>query len=278
MSTLNELDEKLAQKYGAYASYRPDTEPVLVETHGDAPADEVDRLLNIFAQPRTIVLDLGCGAGQTLCRLAPLVNAIWGFDQDGELMEATRQRVATHGLNNATLIQGNVALPEEVNRLPNNTFDLVLSRRGPNINEALLPKLRPDAYLIQELADDPLGLKELFGRKPFLPESGYNPHWLIPPYRRLGLLPVSVKDYFYAQYFTDSDHLARYLGRGNTLSNWWMPSAPYDESRDRPALDLYARYNTTPKGIRIIGRRQVYLFRRAEIHFYPALPNARPLY
>jgi hypothetical protein len=70
MDALNDLDEKLAHKYGRYASYQTPIEPVL-ETYGDAPADEVDRLLTIFAQPPSTILDLGCGAGQTLCRLKP---------------------------------------------------------------------------------------------------------------------------------------------------------------------------------------------------------------
>ena len=59
-------------------------------TYGDGPADEVDRLLDIFATPESQVLDLGCGAGFTLCRVAPKVKTIWGFDQETELLEAAQ--------------------------------------------------------------------------------------------------------------------------------------------------------------------------------------------
>jgi predicted TPR repeat methyltransferase len=94
MDTYNELDQELAKRYGSYASYSTEVDPILVETYGDGPADEVDRLLDIFAQPDCCILDLGCGAGFTLCRLAPQVSAIWGFDEAmGNLCEAKNKLV-----------------------------------------------------------------------------------------------------------------------------------------------------------------------------------------
>jgi hypothetical protein len=176
------------------------------------------------------------------------------------------------------LISGNVTVSEDVAQLMDDTFDVVLSRRGPNINANLVPKLKPNAVLIQELAQAPLGLKELFGREPFLPQVGSNPHELVHQYRWLGFIPVSVKDYFYEQYFRDSNHLAEYLGKGALLHHWRMPEFPYDESLDEAALALYARYNKTPRGIRLTGHRKVYLFRRVVVSQYPAYPQAQPIY
>jgi SAM-dependent methyltransferase len=275
---LPELDKELAEQYGSYASYATVADPILIDTYGDSPADEVDRLLDIFVKPESYVLDVGCGAGQTLCRLAPKVKAIWGFDQNTELLAATRQRVEHLALANVTLVAGNVALAEDVAQLPDNTFDVVLSRRGPDVNEDLIPKLQPEAVVIQELYQDPLGLKEIFGRQPFLPPVGSDRHPLIYHYRWLGLLPISVKEYFYEQYFRDVDHLASYLSKEAMLSHWRMPDAPYDETRDQAALALYGRYNQTPKGIRLMSHRTVYLFRRTAVQHYPAIPEAQPLY
>jgi hypothetical protein len=51
MCTLSELDQQLAHRYGGFASYTHTVEPALVETYGDSPADEIDRLLDKFAQP-----------------------------------------------------------------------------------------------------------------------------------------------------------------------------------------------------------------------------------
>jgi hypothetical protein len=46
MSTLSDLDRELAGRHGSYASYPTEADPLLVETYGDNPADEVDRLLD----------------------------------------------------------------------------------------------------------------------------------------------------------------------------------------------------------------------------------------
>lgn len=102
MSTLTELDHELAKRHGSFASYSTEVDPVLVETYGDSPTDEVDRLLDIFAKPDSHVLDLGCGAGFTLCRLAPHVAAIWGFDQDADLLAAAQLADATDAVQRGT--------------------------------------------------------------------------------------------------------------------------------------------------------------------------------
>lgn len=277
ISTLAELDQELARRYGSYASYPTETDPVLVETHGDSPADEVDRLLDVLARPDSRALDLGCGAGFTLCRLAPRVAAIWGFDQDVDLLAAARQRVASLNLPNATLFLGDVTVPDDVAQLPDNTFDLVLSRRGPNVTASLMAKLKPEAYVVQELYQDSPGLLEMFGRKSFLADSVDNPRWLVDEYSWLGLFPVSIKAYTYEAYFRDADHLAAYLSLETALYSWPMPPVPYDEERDRQALELYVRYNTTPKGVRVVNRRQVYLFRTTVVHDAPVAPEVERL-
>lgn len=276
MSTLSELDDELAQCYGDYASYANDAAPALIETYGDGPADEVDRLLDHFAGPESTVLDLGCGAGFTLCRLAPKVAAIWGFDEDPDLLAAARQRVAAADLANATLVQGNVAQAEDIAPLPDDSFDLVLSRRGPDVNAALMPKLKAEVYVIQELYQDSPSLLEIFGRKSFLDDVVPNPHWLVEHYAMLDLFPVSIKEYFYDSYFRDADQLATYLSQETALLSWPIPRIPFDAQRDREALALFVRYNTTPRGVRVVNHRKVYLFRRMSVYYAPAAPNMKP--
>jgi hypothetical protein len=53
------------------------------------------------------------------------------------------------------------------------------------------------------------------------------------------------------------------------LSNWRLPDKPYEAHRDWPALELYARYNTTSKGIRLLRQRKVFVLRRAPVTYYP---------
>jgi SAM-dependent methyltransferase len=274
---LSKLDQALAEKYGSYASFPHESDPILVKEYGDGPAAEVDKLLDIHATPDSQILDLGCGAGFTLCRLAPKVKAIWGFDEDAELLEAAQKRAAQENISTATFIHGNVAVAEDVAKLPDDTFDLVLSRRGPNVNRDVMPKLKPEAVVVQELWQDPLALQEIFGRKTFLRDIWNNPHRLINEYSWLNLSPVSIKEYFIESFFRDADHLITYLARPLTFFSWPMPPTPYDEERDRDALELYIRYNTTPDGIRVINHRKVYLFRRTAVLYAPAVPDVKPI-
>lgn len=275
MRTLEELDHELAAKFGAYASYTNDQEPILIETYADGPAQEVDRLLDLYARPDSLLLDLGCGAGFTLCRLAPKVEHIWGFEQQEDLLEAARLRAASVNIRNATFVHGNAAVLADADSLPDNAFDLVLSRRGPNVN-SFLCKMKPSALVIQELFQGYLGLLEMFGRKTFLGDLGHNQRWLIEEYSWLDLFPVSAKDYYVDLFFRDIDHLAAYLSQPGGLYSYPMPPMPYDAQRDRAALELYVKYNTTPQGVRVIQYRSVYLFRRTRVQYAPAVPDAQP--
>ncbi len=177
MENLAEIDRALAHEYGDYASFPPEAAPLRVETYGDGPDAKVDRLLDLYLDlytgPTSQGLDMGCGTGFTLCRLAPKVASIWGFDQDVRLLKAARLRAETQGLGNAHLISGNAALPADAEPLPDDAFDLVLTRRGPNVNN-FMRKLKAGAIVVQELFQGWLGLLEIFGRKSFLADLGQN--------------------------------------------------------------------------------------------------------
>ena len=265
------IDHEIAPSRGAYASYITANDPIRTDFHGDSPAVEMDRLLDSLTHSDSKVLDLGSGAGFTLCRLASGVAEIWGVDLDAELMGACRERVKAIGIANAHLILGDTPDPAVLAQLPENHFTLAFSRRGPFLSEALAKKLTPDALFVVELAQDFLGLKEIFGRTPMLPKSPGDAEWAITAQATVGFVPVSAKSYWYEEWFRDADHLAAYLAQGAPLQNWWMDACPYDPQRDRAALELYARYNRTAEGIRLAGHRKIYVFRRQATNYYPAL-------
>ena len=265
------LDEELAPSYGAYASFATPNAPVHTEFHGDPPALEFDRLLDRFVTPETDVLDLGCGAGFTLCKIAAGAKSVLGVDLDARLIEAAKLRAADRGLHNVSFILGDTVHSATVGQIPDGAFSLALSRRGPFLTPALVEKLTPDGLFLVELAQDFLGLKKVFGRTPFLPSSPGDPEPTITYHAGSGLVPVSAKSYWYEEYFTDADHLGRYLSQGAPLQNWWMEACVFDEDRDRAALELYARFNTTPHGIRLVGHRRIYLFRRQRTNYYPVV-------
>ena len=269
-----DLDVALAARFGAYASFVTPNDPIAVEFHGDSPAIEVDRLLDSYVNNSVDVLDLGCGAGFSLCRVAKHARSVLGIDLETELLESARERVLREGITNTEVLLGDTCDSKLVVQIPNSKFGVVFSRRGPFLTESLVNKLTDDAVFIVELAQDFIGLKELFGRTPFLPKSTGDPDFAISAQSGVGFVPVSAKSYWYEEYFSDAEHLARYLKQGAPLQNWWMDACPYEEKRDRPALDLYASYNQTDKGIMLVGHRRVYVFRRQKTQFYPVM-NSR---
>lgn len=267
-----DFDQELARRYGGFTSYPSSVEPTHTEDYGENPAAETDRLLNLYATAESSVLDIGCGAGQTLCRLAQQVKQIWGIDTQADLLDAARQRAEQLGLTNVTLIQGHAAHAEDLTLLPDATFDLALSRRGPNLTGALTRTLKDKAIVIQELVSNfdgyPLG--EIFGRRAYVPSNYADQQIILGAYASQGLLPVSCKEYFYEEFFRDSEHLAAYLTQIEAmLRNWHLPPRPYDPIVDRPALELYARYHTTAQGIRLLRQRKIFVLRRTTVAYYP---------
>ncbi|SRR5579883_2823781 len=269
-----EFDIALAKRYGAFTSYQSEASPSAIEYYGENPAAEMDRLLDHYATAESTVLEIGCGAGQTLCLLALKVKQIWGLDINEELLGTTRLRAEHLGVTNAIYVLGAANDPEATKALPDATFDLVLSRRGPQFSENLLRTLRKEAMFVQEVVSNldgyPLG--ETFGRRYLSPFSTSDQETLLSAYANLGLFPVSCKEYFYEEFFRDREHLAAFLTQVSAMLSPWLlprslPRKPYDPVQDRDALELYVRYNMTEKGIRVLRQRKIFVLRRVEIAY-----------
>lgn len=260
-------DLALAARYGAYAGFRTEAAPIRVEYAGGNPAEDVTRLVDQHARAEGRFPDIGCGAGQTLCRLAPLVQEAWGFDMDRDLMGAARRRVSELGIENVTCVEGNVAEAADVAQLPDNHFDLALSQRGPNLNASLARKLRDDAIFIQELVSefDFFPLMEGLGLRPVASYSPGGHEWLVRQYVDLGLFPVGTREYFYEEYFRNGDHLAAFLDELGP-ARWSLRAA---SSQDRRAFETYVREQTTPSGVRLLRHRRVFVLRRTRPTSYP---------
>src|SRR5450432_670718 len=84
-------------------------------------------------------------------------------------------------------------------------------------------------------------------------------------YAELDLFPISTKEYFYEEYYRDPAHLQSFLLHGAMLDNWRLPSKPLDVERDRVSLELYIRYNTTSRGIRVLRQRRIFVMRRSPV-------------
>jgi SAM-dependent methyltransferase len=264
-------DRDLAARFGAYAGFSTDAAPTGVVYHAGNPAGDLATLLHQHVHAESRVLDIGCGAGQTIARLAPLVREAWGFEQDTELLDAARRRMSELGIRNVTLVAGNVAEDADVAQLPDGYFDLALSQRGPNINASLMSKLREDAFFLQELVSecDWYPLNEVLGRRIPVTYSASGHEELIQRYLNLGLFPVGTREYFSEAYFRDDEHLAAYLGELGPV-RWPQDS---DAVQDRNVLRTYAKEHTTPFGVRLLQHRRLFVLRRTAGSIFP--PAAR---
>ena len=271
-NNLEHLDHKLAEQYGDYAGYETGHSPTL-ETYGNNPHQEIKRLLKQLTTRESHILDLGCGAGQTLCQFAPHVAAAWGFDQEQNLLDGAQHRAQNHGLTNVTFVAGNAANPEDVTKLPNTYFDLIFSERGPNMNQSLINKLKPGGYILQELVGgyDGFHLREILGRRPFTVYAYRSQtDQMLANMAELNLRPISIREFFYDAFFQDVDHLHAYLTQVSaSLNNWRIAPKPYDPTEDYEELILFARYNTTPRGIRLLQHRLIFVWLHTPIHYYP---------
>lgn len=275
--TWQERQKDLAERYGLYASFPSDTDPE-VEYYGESPAVEVARLLDIHAREDTRFLDIGCGAGGTIAALAPRVAEAWGVDMTPALLEGARARAREEGLTNTHWVLGDTTRPETAAHLPPQHFTLALSQRGPNVNAALAASLAPGAVVIQELVGTyhchPLQV--LFGRTSYALRQGNERDTFLANYADIGLHALSIREFFYDAFYRDAAHLEADLARSPwQLSNWRIDHpCPYDPERDRAALDLYARYHTTPRGIRVAYHRYVMVFRKRIVDYYPVEGHA----
>lgn len=266
------IDKELAKRFRRYASFQTETDPV-AKYYGENPAEEVHRLLDIHVSSKTRFLDVGCGAGQTIARIAPKATEAWGIDMQPDLLNGARYRVKEAGLTNVTLIEGNASVEVDTSRLPDDHFELALSQRGPDFNPFIVSKLKKDAIVIQERIGDfsfyPLGI--IFGRQTYAPYHFNNREVILNKYADMELFPVSVKEYFYESFYRDIEHVEADLKNVPAmLYNWRVGELrPYEAERDRTALELYASYNTTSKGIRLLEHRIVFVFRRTAVSYYP---------
>lgn len=126
-----------------------------------------DMLLEAAAvQPGKAALDLGCGTGDTLLRLAAAVGNdgyVLGCDISGPMLTVARQRIAAAAVRNVEVIQADAQSHE----FEENAFDLVMSRFGmmffaeptaafANLRRALRPGGRLAFVCWAPLVDNPL--------------------------------------------------------------------------------------------------------------------------
>lgn len=160
-------------------------------------------------QPGESVLDVGCGIGRDLLRMAPLVGgsgSVVGFDISAALVEHARQRMAEAGFANGRVLHGDSGpLP-----FPDATFDAVhtnLVLQFADDLEGTLAEMvrvtRPGGRIVccemdyggRFLDFEDMSLVEKVYARGGYPRNPYIGRQLFRRFRRLGLTDVEVQGY-----------------------------------------------------------------------------------
>lgn len=131
----------------------------------DNGEDTYLRLVHEHLQPDIDVLDVGCGHGDVPLTIAPFVRTVLAYDRVPSYIEIAQSAAAEHTITNATFLcydsstntqsNGPTNGPTNAHASPlipadDNSFDLLISRRGPlHWLEDARRVARNDAVIIQ---------------------------------------------------------------------------------------------------------------------------------
>ena len=194
--------------------------------------------------PEARVLDVGCGRGHILMEMCKSFHHGLGIDTDPEFLQMAEEDKRAEGITNVDFLL--LDFPREVDRLPPESFDLVMSIRGPigdNAEEvqAAYQLLRPDGLLFcTEIAE--LHHKEVM--ETFAPEVRKNRR--VDEVRALleqnGFDVRMAADIITKEFFPD---LYTWLQAECNIRAWLGVPLP---EPDDPRLELFAERNTIASG------------------------------
>jgi protein-L-isoaspartate(D-aspartate) O-methyltransferase len=105
-------------------------------------------------EPDSAVLDVGCGTGYSTALLAKIAGRVVALESDPALAERASKLLREFGLDNAKVVQGNLAagVPDEA------PFDAILLNGAvPEVPQALLEQLKDGGRLLAVVAPGSYG-------------------------------------------------------------------------------------------------------------------------
>ncbi|MEU7906212.1 class I SAM-dependent methyltransferase [Actinoplanes sp. NPDC049118] len=231
---------KVADRFGAYST---GTRRTTDYPQGN-PEDFFNAAMEELGGQERTLLDVGCADGRNLLRVASHYAAVTGIDLSAEMLASarTRQREAevehvTFDLRDA----GATGYPDE-------SFDVLTSRRGPLAQAEFARLLRPGGTLLymgigeqdaRELKES-FGRGQLFGRwtgEPLMREASAQ-------LREAGLHVEEERTFAYEQFFYCPEDLQRFLQVVPIFED-------FDPEADRYRFSHYLDRATSGRGVRL---------------------------
>jgi SAM-dependent methyltransferase len=243
---------KVADKFGGYSSGAQRT------THfpqGD-PEEAFDAVALDLGDEKARLLDVGCADGRNLLALAPSFGQVNGLDLAPEMLASAERHRAEAGLAHVTFAEGDAS----ATGFPDDSFDVVTSRRGPLFPEEFHRVLRPGGSLVylgigerdvQALKEE-FGRGQLYGRWNGTPVAREERERL----ERAGFTVVSERSFDYDEYFHTPQDLDTFLQMVPIFED-------YSPEGDREPFERYLTQATRDEGIHL-ARHWFVLHARAE--------------
>ena len=215
-----------------------------VTLDGSDGEEEFDRELQ-GKTLRKVILDEGCGSGVFTLRIARRARRTMGIDTSTIALKLARRNLKRSGLLNVDFRLGDAGhIP-----FPDNTFEVVYSRRGPGSDNIRTLKeahrVLKDSGVFMEITigeRDKQNLARIFGRGQMLHVKGQVSSTKKEMMRKAGFARVVARDYLATEVF-----------KGVTDLFVRLQSAPiipsFDPGRDRIFLDRVRKECTTDRGI-----------------------------
>ncbi|MFI7347261.1 class I SAM-dependent methyltransferase [Streptomyces sp. NPDC049936] len=240
MTQGQEFYSKVAEKFGGYSSGAQRTTSY---PQGD-PEEHFDALLREYGSPTARLLDVGCADGRNLLAVAEAFGRVDALDLSAQMLASAERHRAESGLDHVTFAMGDAS----ATGFPDETFDVVTSRRGPLFPQEFHRVLRPGGMVVYlGIGErDVQPLKETFGRGQLYGE------WLGEPVvskerRRLEDAGFAVEDeqeFCYDEFFHTPEDLDRFLQMVPIFED-------YDSAADSSSFERYAAQATRPEGIHL---------------------------
>lgn len=248
-----EFYAKVADRFGGYSSGAKRTS---VYPDGD-PEEIFDRIVTGLGGPQARLLDAGCADGRNLLAIAPAFGSVHAIDLAPKMLASAEDSLRALGFGHVTFSLSDASKTG----LPDNSVDVITSRRGPLCPEEFHRLLRPGGDLVflgigeQDVRD----LKEQFGRGQLYRrwEGGPVSTEQSDELKQSGFTILLEQNIYYQEYFHSADELSRFLDAVPIFED-------YDRVVDAELLDAYIGRAAEERGVLLQRHWYVVHARRAE--------------